>query len=104
MPWGTQATLGAVSGVRAATTSSPLTTYLSWHGVLPVGVGLKQSWAIDEKPMSFPPIVMLTTAVSASRESNCGGFGPGVTPWVWVMSSVSAPLHVASRKARPMVG
>ena len=104
MPWRTVATLGAAWEMRSAMVSSPFTTYLSWQGVLPVGVGLKQSWAIEENPMSLPPIVMLTTAVSTSSESNCGGFGPGLTPWVWVMSSVSAPLHVASRRGSPMRG
>ena len=91
--------------MRSARVSSPLTTYLSWQGVLPVGVGLKQSWEIDENPMSLPPMVIDTTLVSASSESNWGGFGPsGHTPCGLVMSPVSAPLHVASRRVMPMVG
>ena len=45
--------------------------------------------------MSLPPIVTVTSAVSAESESNCGGFGSGETPCAAVMSSVSAPLHVA---------
>ena len=51
------------------------------------------------KPMSLPPMLKVTTWVSASRASNWGGFGPGVTPCGAVMSSVSAPEQVTSRNA-----
>ena len=51
------------------------------------------------KPMSLPPMLKVTTWVSASSESNWGGLGPGVTPCGAVMSSVSAPEQLASRNA-----
>ncbi len=49
--------------------------------------------------MSLPPIVTVTSAVSAVRRSNCGGFGPGETSCGAVMSSVVAPLQLASRNS-----
>ena len=58
---------------------------------------------ISEKPMSFPPMVMVTASVSALSESNWGGLGPGVTPCAWVMSSVSAPEQVASVRVWPLL-
>ena len=75
--------------------SSPPTTHRSWHGV-PAGVALKHDVAMSTKPMSFPPISRVTSWVWALRRSNCGGFGPGVTFCGFVMSSVVAPLQVAS--------
>jgi hypothetical protein len=47
--------------------------------------------------MSLPPIINVTSSVSAETESSWGGLGPGETFWGANMSSVSAPLHVASR-------
>jgi hypothetical protein len=64
-----------------------------------VGVGAKQFSMISEKPMSLPPMPTVTSSVVAARLSNWGGFGPGVTPWGAVMSSVSAPLQLGSRKS-----
>src|SRR5437764_3029903 len=80
IPWRAAATFGPAAVMRSARVSSPLTTYLSWQGVLPVGVGLKQSWEIDENPMSLPPMVIDTTLVAAASESNWGGFGPSGRP------------------------
>ncbi len=54
---------------------------------------------ISENPMSLPPMPIVTSWVSAARLSNCGGFGPGLTPWGMVMSSVSAPLQLGSRNS-----
>jgi hypothetical protein len=47
--------------------------------------------------MSLPPMVMVTSSFSPDSALNCGGFGPGETSCAFSMSSVSAPLHVASR-------
>ena len=47
--------------------------------------------------MSLPPMLSVTSAVSADSELSCGGFGPGETFCVAVMWSVRAPLQVASR-------
>src|SRR3954451_13826254 len=106
MPCSTWATFGAVSAIRRLTSSEPSGfVYMSLHGEPPgavgdpAGVRLKQSSAMLEKPMSLPPIVRLTFVVSASSESNCGGFGPGDTPCEVVMWLVFAPLHVGSRNA-----
>ena len=61
-----------------------------------------QSRAMLEKPMSLPPIWIVTMSVSGVSELNCGGFGPsGSTPWGFVMSSVSAPLQLGSVSASP---
>ena len=96
MPWSTAATLGAVAAMRSLISSSPLTTYLSWHGV-PELTGLEQFRAISVKPMSLPPMPMLTIRVFESSESNWGGLGPsGETFCGSVMSFVSAPLQLAS--------
>src|SRR4051794_21883569 len=103
MPWSTDATFGAVSAIRRLISSTPFTTYLSWHGD-PVGEVLKQSFASDEKPMSLPPMPSVTSVVSAASASNCGGFGPGDTPCVAVMSPVSAPLQPGARRAGPRCG
>jgi hypothetical protein len=84
--------------------SSPFSvTYLSWH-LVPTG-GPPQFSAISEKPMSLPPTPRVTRPVLRVRASNWGGFGPGLTPWGWVMSSVSAPLQLTSLKiGRPVWG
>ena len=79
MPSSTASTFGAVSAIRRLISSWPPTTYLSWHG-WPEGLVDRQSSAIDENPMSLPPICTVTSVLSALSESNCGGFGPGVTP------------------------
>ena len=49
-------------------------------------------------------MVIDTTFVLTSKALNCGGLGEGHTPWLCVMSPVSAPLHVTSRSVMPMVG
>src|SRR4051794_16221215 len=78
--------------------SSPFAvTYLSWHGV-PELLWLKQSSAMPEKPMSLPPIVIVTSVVVGVRRSNCGGLGCGDTPRGAGMSSVSAPEQGAARE------
>ena len=59
----------------------------------------RQFSAMLVKPMSLPPMLKVTILVSASSASNCGGFGPGVTPCGAVMSSVSAPEQLTSRNA-----
>src|SRR4051794_1336868 len=98
MPCRTALTFGATPAMRSLISSSPLTMYLSLHGV-PVFVALKQFARISEKPMSLPPIVRLTAAVFVSRACNCGGgLGPGEIDWDDVKSLVTAPLHVTSRK------
>ena len=69
---------------------------------MPSGDRLTQSSAMLEKPMSLPPIWSVTISVVAVSRSNCGGFGPsGDTPCGFVMSSVSAPLQLASCSVRP---
>jgi hypothetical protein len=69
---------------------------------VPSGEVLVQSSAILEKPMSLPPIWIVTTSVFVVSELNCGGFGPsGSTPCGFVMSSVSAPLQLGSVSRRP---
>jgi len=95
MPLSTASTFGAVPAIRRLISSWPPATYLSWHGE-PCGLSDTQSCAIEENPMSLPPISSVTSAVSAVSESNCGGFGPGVTFCGAVMSPVLAPLHVGS--------
>ena len=48
--------------------------------------------------MSLPPMVSVTSSLSVDSELSCGGFGPpGETFCAANMSSVSAPLQVASR-------
>jgi hypothetical protein len=63
---------------------------------------LVQSRATLEKPMSLPPIWIVTILVFALSELNCGGLGPsGSTFCGFVMSSVSAPLQLGSVNASP---
>jgi hypothetical protein len=77
---------------------------MSLHGD-PVGErGLKQSSARPLKPMSLPPMPSVTISVSAPSWSNCGGFGPGVTPWACVMWLVFAPEQLGSRSVTPRRG
>ena len=63
-----------------------------------MGVDEKQFRVISVNPMSLPPMPRVTSSVVADRLSNCGGFGPGDTPWALVMSPVSAPLQLGSWK------
>ena len=84
--------------MRRLVSSTPSVVYLVLHGAPRFGDGLKQSSAIDENPMSLPPMCSVHT-VSADRESNCGGFGRGDTFWVCVMSSASAPVQLGSRNS-----
>jgi len=91
---------GEVAAMRSAIVSWPLTTYLSWQG-WPNGEAVAQFSMISVKPMSLPPICSVTVRVDAESASNCGGFGPGVTSWDCVMSSVVAPLHEASASDWP---
>jgi hypothetical protein len=93
----TAATFGAVSAIRRLISSTPPTTYLSRHGDPVDGASEMQSSAMLVNPMSLPLIVTVTSAVSADSAFSCGGFGRGETFCGAVMSSVSAPLHVASR-------
>jgi hypothetical protein len=104
MPCSTDATFGPVAAMRSLTWSSPFATYLSLQGEPDDGCGLKQSSARLEKPMSLPPMPSVTSWVSASSESNCGGFGSGDTFCDCVMSPVSAPLQLGSRSGRPRLG
>ena len=105
MPWITVATFGAVSAMRRLTSSNPVHHVLVLAGRAagavgePAGVRLKQSSAMPEKPMSFPPMPSVTSRVSAARRSNCGGLGPGSTPCSLVMWFVLAPLQLASRNS-----
>ena len=70
--------------------------YLSWQGC-PVGVRLVQFLAMLEKPMSLPPMPRVTAWVPEVTASSCAGLsGPGVTCWLWVMSSVVAPAQLMS--------
>jgi hypothetical protein len=69
------------------------------HGEPLDGVDRKQSSAMLEKPMSLPPIVSVTSSVSAVSASNWGRLGRGQTFWDCVMSSVSAPLQLMSRNS-----
>ncbi len=98
MPSKTAATSGAAALIRSLISSRPFWTYRSRQGE-PRRWKVKQSSAMLEKPMSLPPMLIVTSSVSGWRLSNCGGLGPGVTPWGWVMSSVSAPLQLGSRNS-----
>ena len=102
MPWSTFATSGAVAWMRSLISSRPSCTKRSWQGVPSFAVALAHSSAMLEKPMSLPPIWSVTMFVVALRRSNCGGLGPsGETPWGFAMSSVSAPLQLASFSVSP---
>src|SRR4051794_41153031 len=99
MPRTTATTFGAVALMRSLMWSSPLTTYLSLHGV-PEFTGLTQFLMISVNPMSLPLIVIVTARVLPSSARNCGGgFGDGLTLCGDVMSLVCAPLQLTSRKA-----
>jgi hypothetical protein len=52
---------------------------------------------MSKKPTSLPPIPNVTSWVLASRLSNWGGLGPGVTFCGDVMFAVVAPEQLASR-------
>ena len=71
----TAAIFGAVAAIRLRSSSTPLRTYLSWHG-RPNGFAVWQLVRISVKPMSLPPIDSDTTRVSAAIEFSCGGFVP----------------------------
>src|SRR5450759_284317 len=96
MPCRTVATLGAVAVIRLLIWSLPPCTNWSWQGV-PFGFGVKQCTRMSKNPTSLPPICTVTNCVLASRLSNCGGLGPGVTFWGDVMFAVVAPEQLASR-------
>jgi hypothetical protein len=51
------------------------------------------------KPMSLPPIEIVTSSVSDESASTCGGFSPSVTFCGPVMFSVVAPLQLTSRNS-----
>ena len=91
MPSSTPSTSGAAAAIRWLMVSTPLTMYFFLHG-LPNGFQVMQSCAIDEKPMSLPPIVIETVCVDELRLLNCGGFGPsGSTFCAWSCESSSRP-------------
>src|SRR4051812_34834554 len=103
MPCSTAATFGAVALIRLLISSTPFTTYLFLQGE-PNGFNVMQPFAMLEKPMSFPPMLIETTLVVESSELNWGGFGPSIsTLWGCVMWSVLAPLQLGSRSESPML-
>ena len=104
MPSSTASSFGAVCVIRWLIVSTPLTMYFFLQG-LPNGLSVMQSCAIDENPMSFPPIVIETVRVDELRLLNCGGFGPsGLTLCAVVMWFVLAPEQLASFSDCPIRG
>jgi hypothetical protein len=101
MFWTAVAIAGANASMRAAIWSTPPVTYLRTHGVWN-GSTLTQLSATPMRPVSLPPIVIVTSVVSALSASSCGGAGGRSSPRKLsdcgeVRSRVSAPLQVTSR-------
>src|SRR5256885_2162587 len=60
--------------MRWLISSVPPWTKWSWHGV-PDRSAVAHSLTMSVKPMSFPPMPIVTSWVPASRRSNCRGRG-----------------------------
>jgi hypothetical protein len=78
----TEATFGAVAAMRACNWSVPPAVYRFLHGV-PNGLlrlASTQVVMMSLKPMSLPPMPMVTNAVAAVTAVSCAGTGMPSVP------------------------
>ncbi len=78
----------------------PPGSYLFLHG-LPRGKMATQFSMMLVKPMSFPPICIVTTLVAELKTVSWAGLVPIVVLCGWVMSAVVAPEQLTSVSDSP---